>query len=774
MRNIFDLNSNWFFSREKKEVPVSLPDASCEEWEKVDLPHTWNAVDGMIGVPFSRGAYWYVTSFDAPSQPLEEGRTYVEIGACGLRGEVWLNGEKIAEHVGGYSVFRANITGKMKKGKNILAILADNTYSEKVYPQRADFTFYGGLYRYVRLISAPKSGFSLDEYGSDGVYIDTDLLDGGAMVSLRAMLSDPQEGQQVSLEIFDEFDELVSEAWGFAASETKIRAVIPDAHLWDGVEDPFLYRARLRVVDFNDVVDELEIPFGVRTFSVDQEKGFILNGKEKPIRGVCRHQDRLYLGAALSEEMAIEDMEIIAEMGANGVRLAHYQQAKEVYDACDDLGLIVWAEIPYFAQSWDDDAHASSINEIKELVAQNYNHPSICFWGLSNEVLMTDPDQPKAVPCHADLDEAVKSLDGRRLSGIVHEYNVAWDHPLHEIGDVEGWNHYFGWYRGDMEDLAKWADEYHAQYPARRFAVTEYGCDAVLRYHSDAPVKMDYSEEYQVMIHENACETFASRPWIWGTFVWNMFDFGSHFRREGGTKGRNNKGLVSMDRKIRKDSFYVYKAWFSQDPFVHIDGRRYFERPGETTRVKIHSNQPEVTLYADGKPVGTLAGEHTFIFENVPIRKEGTVLTARAGCVGESASAKEGVPADAVMLRGGVEKRDPDPFVFPGFKEASDAKNWFEGVDDIVSTLETKEGFYSINDPVSEVMKSEEAKKVIRACFMAVSERTVPDIVIFGDGDFSLPVSEFVLTGLRGLLLESNKDLALRRMHAALSTIKKD
>ena len=596
MRTIQDLNNNfWLFSKTVSEAPASMP-APSENWEKVTLPHTWNAVDGMIGVPFSRGAYWYVTTFEAPSQPLDEGRTYVEIGACGLRGEVWLNGEKITEHVGGYSIFRADLTGRMKKGENVLAILADNTYSEKVYPQRADFTFYGGLYRYVRLINAPRSGFSLDEYGSEGVYIDTDLADGGAEISVRALLSGACEGQQVSLEIFDDFDELVSEAWNFANPETKLSAFIPDARLWDGVDDPYLYHARLRVVEYNEVIDEVEIPFGVRTFSVDEEKGFILNGRENPIRGVCRHQDRLYLGSALSREMAWEDMEIIAEMGANGVRLAHYQQAQEVYDACDSFGLLVWAEIPYFVQSWDDDAHASAINEIKELVAQNYNHPSICFWGLSNEVLMSNPDEPKVAPCHQDLEDAVKSMDSRRLSGIVHEYNAAWDHPLHMIGDVEGWNHYFGWYRGEMDDLARWADEYHAKFPSRRIAITEYGCDAVLRYHSDDPVKMDYSEEYQVMIHENACETFAKRPWIWGSFVWNMFDFGSHFRREGGTKGRNNKGLVSMDRKIKKDSYYVYKSWFSSDPFVHIDGRRYFERPSDHIKVKVHSNQPKVYL----------------------------------------------------------------------------------------------------------------------------------------------------------------------------------
>lgn len=526
------------------------------------------------------------------------------------------------------------------------------------------------------------------------------------------------------------------------------------------MDDPYLYKARLRVVSFNEVVDEVETTFGVRTFQVDTEKGFILNGQEKPIRGVCRHQDRLYLGSALSKAQAEEDMQIIAEMGANGVRLAHYQQAQEVYDACDRLGLVVWAEIPYFAESWDEDAHASGVNEIKELVAQNYNHPSICFWGLSNEILMTNPDQPKMIPCHEDLQAAVKSLDSRRLTVIAHEYNADWKHPLHEVSDAQGWNHYFGWYRGTMDDLGKWADEYHAAYPDRRFAISEYGCDCVIPYHSDDPVKMDYTEEYQVLIHENALETYASRPWIWGSFVWNMFDFASYFRREGGTAGRNNKGLVTMDRKIKKDAYYVYKAWFSKEGFVHIDGRRYFERPGETTTIRIHSNQPSVSLYADGALLGQQQGAHTFIFENVPLKKTGTVLMAKAG-----------EWTDTIVLRQ-AEKSETDPFMFPGFKQAMDAKNWFEGVDDIAGELESVEGYYSINDPMSEILQSEEAKDVIRNAITAVAERLVPDVLIF-EGDTSLPLSEFLSTGFREDLIKKNKVQALRRMHAALSKIKK-
>ncbi len=758
MRTSQELKNDWYFSKTCTSVPVSLPVSG--DWEKVCLPHTWNAVDGQIGIPFDRGAYWYVTTFEAPSQPLDAGRIYIEVGACSLRGEIWLNGEKVAEHVGGYSAFRADVSERCQKGTNVLAILADNSYSDKVYPQRADFTFYGGLYRYVRVISAPKDGFTLDDLGGSGVYIDATPKDGAGLVHVKAKLSSFEPGQTVSLEIFDADGRTVTESWAFAAEETELNACIPSCRVWDGVKDPYLYKARIRLVSFNEVVDEVTESFGVMEFEVSPKKGFILNGREMPIRGVCRHQDRMYVGNALSHEEEEEDMRLIAEMGANGVRLAHYQQSREIYDLCDRLGLVVWAEIPYFAQSWDDDAHASAVQEIRELVIQNYNHPSICFWGLSNEVLMMGNDNPKLLPCHEDLNRAVKSIDQKRMTVIAHEYFAEWSHKLHDVSDAEGWNHYFGWYRGAMEDLGKWADEYHAAHPDRRIAISEYGCDSVVRYHSDNPVKMDYSEEYQVLIHESACEDFATRPWIWGTFVWNMYDFGSYFRREGGTKGRNNKGLVTFDRKIKKDAYYVYKAWFSEDPFVHMDGRRYFQRPGDRTVIRIHSNQPKVSLYVDGTLFGTQEGSHVFVFENVPLSPAGTFLEAKAGSC-----------TDTMTLRGGLE--DPDAFVFPGFKEAQDAKNWFEGVDDIAGAMETKEGFYSIHDPVSEIMASAKAKKVIMDTVIAVSERSLPESLIF-DGDLSLPVSEFMITGFRESLISKKRDLALRRIHTALSQIPKE
>ena len=774
MRKIKFMNEGWLFSKTCTAAPTTMPVE--EGWEKVTLPHTWNAIDGQIGVPFERGAYWYVTSFEPIPQPIAGGRTYIEVGAAGLVGEIWVNGQFITRHVGGYSIFRADVTDALKEKDNILAILVDNRYSDKVYPQRADFTFYGGLYRYVKMISVAGSRISLDEFGGPGVYIDAEPVEDGAKVEARILFTGVEEGQRVQMQLFDQYDEnvVVAEAWGFAAEEVTLRTFIPDALLWDEDDDYAMYTAKIRLVQHNEVVDEIEQNFGVRSIVVDDEEGFFLNGKAHPLRGVCRHQDRLYLGNALDEDAAYEDAEIIAEMGANTIRLAHYQQAQEMYDACDELGLVVWAEIPYFASSWDDDAHAAAVNEIKELVAQNYNHPSIFCWGLSNEIMMGGKDAPKLIPCHKDLNEAVKSLDPKRLTVVAHEYETPWEHELHEISDAEGWNHYFGWYRGQFDDLAKWCDDYHAAYPHRRLGITEYGCDAVIDFHSDTPSKMDYTEEYQVLLHENACETWDSRPWIWGTYVWNMFDFGSSFRREGGTRGRNNKGLVTMDRKIKKDSFYVYKAWYSDDPFVHIDGRRYFARPSATTTIRVHSNLDQVALFVDGEPFDVQIGEHTFIFENVPISKEGTVITAR-GCYLDLVEDDEEFESEEFVDTITLTQVDemPEAFTFEGFKETQDAINWFHSVSEVAGTLETKPGFFSVHDSLETIIADHAAKKALMGSITATLERALPEQMLLSGGDLSLSAADFLSEGMLGAILGDKKESLLRKLHAALTSIPK-
>lgn len=758
MREIIDLKNGWLFSKTCTAAPDALP-AKGEGWEVVTLPHCWNAVDGQDGSPFDRGAYWYVTAFETPRQPLPGGRVYIEVGAASLVGEIWVNGVFQTRHVGGFSAFRADVTDACRDGENVLAILCDNRAADNVYPQRADFTFYGGLYRWVKVISAPASRFSLDYYGSDGIFVDTEMEQDGAKVDIRALLTGNRDGLTVSARIFDEDGQLVCEAWSFAEEETKLSCLIPQAKLWDGVGAAHLYRAELRLVKHNETLDETQVTFGICSFRVDSQEGYFLNGRSYPLRGVCRHQDRLYEGNALSREEHFEDAKIIADMGANCIRLAHYQQSHDIYDACDQLGLVVWAEIPYFTRTWNDEAHGCARNEIKEMCAQNYNHPAICFWGLSNEVLMGNNDSPKLLPCHRDLADAVHEIDRTRLTVVAHEFGHGWDHGLHDVSDVEGWNHYFGWYRGLPEDLDAWLDEYHAKYPKRCVSISEYGCDAVITYHSLDPVKMDYTEEYQALLHEKALACYAKRPWVWGTFVWNMFDFGSSFRREGGTRGRNNKGLVTMDRKIFKDSYYVYKAWLSKDPFVHIDGRRFFARPGKETTVLVRSNQPEVGLYVDGKLFATLKGDKKFVFENVPLSPDGTTVTAKAGDC-----------ADSVALRSVPEM--PETYTFPGFKQAVDATNWFVSVEEAVGAMEPKAGFFSVHDKMSDLLADKQASKVLMDCLVATAQRSLPDGIL-ETGEPGQTVAEFCSSGFAAAILGSKQESTIRRIHTALLQVPK-
>lgn len=757
MRIIQELKNNWWFGGKGPSVPTQVSKEA--PWQQVSLPHTWNAVEGHLGHPYIRDAFWYVTTFVPDSFPTPHSRTYLEVGAASLQATVWVNGSRVGKHIGGFSSFRFDITEFCKEGENILAILCDNRYSETVYPQRADFIFYGGLYRYVRIITVPYSHINMDNYGSSGILIDTEPTDEGANIYIRALLTNPLENQVVQCVLREPNGTVVNECWEQARAETSLQCFLPDVHLWDGLEKGFLYTADIRLVSFNEVVDQVTVSFGVRSFHVDSSRGFFLNGNAYPLRGVCRHQDWLYIGNALTARAHEEDARLISEMGANCVRLAHYQQSAEMYDACDKFGLIVWAEIPYFVQTWNDEAHAAAVQEIRELCMQNYNHPSICFWGLSNEILMNGNDNPKLLACHQELNHAVKAIDSHRLTVIAHEYHTPWDHPLHAVSDVEGWNHYFGWYRGDIDDLGKWADRYHEAYPERAIAISEYGCDSILCYHSDNPQKMDYSEEYQVLLHEKACQTFASRPWIWGSFVWNMFDFGSFFRREGGTAGRNNKGLVTMDRKIKKDAYYVYKAWFSKEPFVHIAGRRYFARPQSNTTVRIHSNQEEVSLFVNNKLWQTQKGQHVFLFENVPLSQKGTTLVAKASKV-----------SDTITLRS--TETPVSSYVFSGFRQAQDARNWFEGVEDITGELTDAPGFYSVHDSMEHLLGNEAAEKTIRNGIIATTERPINKSLL-RQGDLSRTAVEYLSEGMIASMLGSKRDTTIRRIHAVLKTIRK-
>ena len=713
MRNIINLNQSWRFKQEDAGLPQTLP----SDWAEVNLPHTWNAVDGHDGNgSYDRGKYWYAKSFDTPRQPLAGGRVYVEVLAAGQQATVYVNGTEVTYHEGGYSVFRADITDLCKdEGENLLVIACSNENKSSVYPQSADFTFYGGLYRGVNLISVPEVHFDLDYYGGPGVMVTPKPCDcGGASFELEAFVKNPDENFTVMYAVKDAEGQEVACAVR-PADNTKVTVYVPDAKKWE-IDDPYLYTVTATLQRRNEAYDEINIKAGVRSFSCDPDKGFIINGKEIPLRGVSRHQDQMYKGNALSREDHYDDARIIKELGANTIRLAHYQHSQDFYDACDELGFVVWAEIPFISvMNPDPDAHQNCISQMKELIIQNYNHPSICFWGISNEILIGGISE-KLVENHKELQTLCKELDPTRLTTIAHVSMTPVDSPVHHITDVESYNHYFGWYGGKMEDNGPWMDNFHKVHSDICLGLSEYGCEGIITYHGPNPACKDYSEEYQALYHEHLAKMLDERPWIWSSHVWNMFDFGCAARDEGGVAGRNNKGLVTMDRRTKKDSYYIYQAYWSKKPMVHLCGRRYAQRAGDTTQIRVYSNQPQVALYMDGNLVEEKTGEKVFVFD-VALKDGFNIIGAVAGDVKD------------VMTIEKVEK-EPEIYVLPEVNErAESVANWFKlaGDLDLKAPMDFPEGKYSIKDTIEELAASPEALEIAASAFkLAMNMKLAP------------------------------------------------
>ena len=713
MRNIINLNQDWRFIQEDAGLPNTLP----SDWQQIDLPHTWNAVDGHDGNgSYDRGRFWYAKSFRKPVQPLEGGRVYVDIPAAGQQAEVFVNGTSVIYHEGGYSTFRADITELCREDEdNLLVIACSNENKSSVYPQSADFTFYGGLYRGVNLISVPKTHFELEYYGGPGIQITPKTCeDGGALFEIESWVAGGDENFTVMYSVLDARGKEVA-AGVRPADDTKLTLYVPEAHLWE-IDAPYLYTVTATLQRRNEAYDEVSARMGVRRFSCDPEKGVIINGKEIPLRGVSRHQDQLYKGNALTREDHYEDARLIKELGANTIRLAHYQHSQDFYDACDEMGFVVWAEIPFISvMNPDPDAHQNCISQMKELIIQNYNHPSICFWGISNEILIGGISD-QLVENHKELHALCKELDPTRLTTIAHVTMTPVDSPVHYITDVESYNHYFGWYGGRMEDNGPWMDHFHEVHPEICLGLSEYGCEGIITYHGPNPACKDYSEEYQALYHEHMAKMLDERPWIWSSHVWNMFDFGCAARDEGGVAGRNNKGLMTMDRKTKKDSYYIYQAYWSKEPVLHLCGRRYAQRAGGTTEIRVYSNHPRVALYLNGKLVEEKSADKVFVFR-AALEEGQNIVTAVSGDLKDSMTLEK------------VEK-EPAIYVLPEVNErAEGVANWFKlaGDLDLKAPMEFPEGKYSIRDTMEEISKCPEAFAIVaEAVKLAMNMKVAP------------------------------------------------
>ena len=665
MRYITNFNSDWEFSLH-----------SDDNWEKVTLPHTWNNLDGQDGGnDYYRGKCTYRKTILKKDLPLGE-EHYLEINGANLSSVVYLNGEKLKSHDGGYSTYRVRL--KDLRDENILEVTVDNSPSDRVYPQTADFTFYGGLYRDVRLISLPSSHFSLENLGTPGIKATPDVKG-----TLDVEVEVDGDYDSILYTLLDREGKVVLEE---NSRETKVTLSVSSPHLWNGRKDPYLYYIKAELLKGEERLDEVGSEIGFRSFRIDPERGFILNGEEYPLRGVSRHQDRKDKGNAISKEDHEEDMALIMEVGANTIRLAHYQHDQYFYHLCDKNGIVVWAEIPYISQHMSQ-GRENTISQMKELITQNYNHPSIVVWGLSNEITMGDPKDPDMLENHRILNDLCHTMDKTRLTTSAMLTVCGIDEEIVHISDVVSYNHYFGWYGGEVSMNGPWFDAFHKKYPNKPIGCSEYGCEA-LNWHTSRPMQGDYTEEYQAYYHEEMIKQFFSRKYLWATHVWNMFDFGADARAEGGENGQNHKGLVTIDRKYKKDAFYAYKAWLSEEKFIHIASKRYVDRTEDITNVTVYSNLPEITLFLNGEKFETKTAEDHFFKFQVP-NKGRTIIEAVYGDYRDKSEInKVDVFNESYRL-----------------KEKGAVLNWFD--------ITEREGYCSLNSKISDILGTMRGKIIL-------------------------------------------------------------
>ncbi|MBR4863315.1 MAG: glycoside hydrolase family 2 protein [Oscillospiraceae bacterium] len=620
MRNYVLLDGQWQFTH---------PNGTCTT---VTLPHTWNALDGQDGGNnYCRGTGIYEKAFSCPAFDPETQCVYLEFRGVNASAKVTLNGEEAMRHDGGYSTFRVDVTQLLQE-ENLLRVEADNSVNNKVYPQKADFTFYGGIYRDVLLVVANRKHFDMDYFGGSGLAVNPIVSGSDGKIHVRTWHNAP--GAQVQVRLTDADGKPVAEGQG-----TDITLTVEDVHLWNGMHDPYLYMCEATLMADGIVCDRVSTAFGVRSFHMDPKRGFFLNGRPYPLHGVSRHQDRKGIGNALTKEHHDEDMALIRELGANTVRLAHYQHDQYFYDLCDRYGIIVWAEIPYISAHMPD-GNENTVSQMQELIVQNYNHPSIVTWGISNEITISGKHRRDMLQNHYMLNQLVHDMDPGRPTVLACYAVCGPFNKVAHITDIVSWNLYLGWYVPGLFLNDLWIDFFHKMFPKRCLGFSEYGCEGMPNLHSAHPHRGDHTEEYQAIYHEYMLECFRKRPFMWANHVWNMFDFAADARDQGGEPGMNHKGLVTFDRKTKKDSFYLYKAHWNPEPMLHIAGKRYVNRAEKVTTVKVYTNVESFTLYANGKEVGSgfskRAGGKVFTFR-VPM-EETLVLEAVCGELRDTAT----------------------------------------------------------------------------------------------------------------------------------------
>ena len=709
MRRIQNLMEQWLFIG---------PD---NRQEQVNLPHTWNAKDGQDGGnDYYRGTCHYEKTFEKPEFDPETEEVYLEFLGVNASSDVTVNGKELAHHDGGYSTFRINIT-EVLEDRNKLEVTVDNSVNGKVYPQKADFTFYGGIYRDVRFLIVSKEHFDLDYLGSNGIKITPEVKENEANVHIETFTN--TEEAQVNVQIKDQDGKVVAEGNG-----CDVNLNIQNPIRWHGRKNPYLYAAVATLTVNGEVKDEITNRFGIRTFSVDPKNGFFLNGEHYPLHGVSRHQDFKALGNAISTKNHDEDMDMICELGANTIRLAHYQHDQYFYDLCDERGMVVWAEIPYISEHMPG-GRENTISQMRELIVQNYNHPSIVVWGVSNEITISTKDKKDMLDNHHVLNDLCHKMDPTRLTTLACYAMCGPFNRSAHITDLVGWNLYLGWYVPGffLNDL--FLRFFHLVFPNRPIGYSEYGAEGMPNLHSRRPRRGDHTEEYQARYHEYMLRCFERHPFMWSTYVWNMFDFAADKRKEGGTQGRNTKGLVTYDRKIKKDAFYLYKAYWTEKLFVHICSKRFQKRPGDTTTIKVYATGIEkAELWMDGKRIQEQKGTYCFLFEGIKLTQNHQItIYGYCGdekvCEDEAAfTHTDGLEAEYILESG-----------------ENDGVNWFLDEYGEKKKLEATQGFLSVYDEIGTILDTEKGNEILNGLFIS-----------FGEGGKAL-LTESVQNSIRSL-----------------------
>ncbi|PYF71469.1 beta-galactosidase [Pedobacter nutrimenti] len=632
-RQTISLNDNWSFRKTK--------DSTAKEWMVVKLPHTWNATDMQLSKDFYQGEGTYKREFIFGPE-YKDKRLFLRFEGVGQVATVYVNGQLIGTHKGAYGAFCLDITYAVKLGiPNTILVKADNTARKDVIPvNHFLFGIYGGIYRPVSLIVTNKLNISTTDYASPGIYISQkNVSAGSADISVAVKIENKEKlSQDIQLKtiVYDRAGRAVLEKSTFEKIGTQGRQQVTQElqlekpHLWDGLNDPYLYKVHTQIIRGNKVMDEVVQPLGLRKFEIIPGKGFFLNGRAYAMHGVSRHQDRWQYGSALSNDQHQQDLDIIKEMGATTIRFAHYQQAEYMYAACDSMGFVSWAEIP-FVNKYTGEEGDNARQQLTELILQNYNHPSIYVWGLHNEVYGKTPADFPAVLTR-ELNDMAKLEDPYRYTASVSGYGEM-ERPTNLNTDIQGMNRYYGWYEGKIGDLEDWAHGLETKYPDNKVILAEYGADGNVFQQQEASALGDtydytlpfYPETYETKTHEIQWPVIARHPYIAASYVWNMFDFATPMWNRGSMPARNMKGLVTFDRKLKKDAFYWYKANWSKEPVLYLTERRNALRKNEITNVTVYSNSGRPSLYLNGKKIAALpvqgSNDVQFIFKDLHLKK---------------------------------------------------------------------------------------------------------------------------------------------------------